>query len=118
MLLEDKLILNIADILTFHSRVRADVTRQYYFHYSSGSHNAEEIVNAETARLCLTLEGDLGIGGGPAGLRLWLDASFTLALSERERDRWRARPRYRRVTETARGMANNVCERSMDIKCS
>lgn len=25
-----------------------------------------------------TLDGDLGIGGGPPGLRVWLDASLTL----------------------------------------
>ena len=28
-------------------------------------------------RVC-TLDGDLGIGGGPAGLRVWLVASLTL----------------------------------------
>lgn len=26
-----------------------------------------------------TLDGDLGIGGGPPGLRVWLDASFPLS---------------------------------------
>lgn len=26
-----------------------------------------------------TLDGDLGIGGGPPGLRLWLDASLPLS---------------------------------------
>lgn len=27
----------------------------------------------------LTLDGDLGIGGGPPGLRVWLDASLPLS---------------------------------------
>lgn len=32
----------------------------------------------------LTLDGDLGIGGGPPGLRVWLDASLPLRKGRRE----------------------------------
>lgn len=33
-----------------------------------------------------TLDGDLGIGGGPPGLRVWLDASLPLSELQRERE--------------------------------
>lgn len=62
-----------------------------------------------------TLDGDLGIGGGPPGLRVWLDASLSLCewAMERERERWRAEKRqYRQITETVARMRNNVRERS------
>lgn len=77
------------------------------------SHNADTSLNTDTAwESVFTLDGDLGIGGGPPGLRLWLDASFTLTLSEWERYMWRAKQRYRQITETVSRMANNVRERS------
>lgn len=37
----------------------------------------------------LTLEGDLGIGGGPPGLRVWLDASLPLSKMRENRIRKR-----------------------------
>lgn len=52
----------------------------------------------KTASVCVrecvfTLDGDLGIGGGPPGLRLWLDGSFPLGEYERETERERQRKR-------------------------
>lgn len=38
-------------------------------------------------RRCLsTLDGDLGMGGGPPGLRVWLDASLPLRKQEKEKE--------------------------------
>ncbi len=59
-----------------------------------------------------TLDGDLGIGGGPPGLRVWLDASFPLSEWERGRERERWRVKYRQIMEKVTRRANNVRDRS------
>lgn len=45
----------------------------------------------------LTLDGDLGMGGGPPGLRVWLVASLPLSVKERLKKKRKAK-----VKETTR----------------
>lgn len=56
----------------------------------------------------LTLDGDLGIGGGPPGLRVWLVGSFPLRERESERQMEGKKVEHRHVKARVTQVANNV----------
>lgn len=62
------------------------------------------ILNKEKTSVCVwhclsTLDGDLGIGGGPPGLRVWLDASLPLSKQDREKEGEEKKTNYRESNE-------------------
>lgn len=64
------------------------------------SEQRENISVCVCVRHCLsTLDGDLGIGGGPPGLRVWLDASLPLSKQDREKEGEEKKTNYRESNE-------------------
>lgn len=71
------------------------------------SEQRENISVCVCVRHCLsTLDGDLGIGGGPPGLRVWLDAS--LPLSKQDREKEGEEKKRKQITEKAMKTANDM----------